>query len=695
MKVVTVRAEAARLLGLFERVSDSFLDQTLDKKLLNTMRFTKESDRDSRKAFHKSQQKVSSQWSTGKKLGEDIPAEKIEEEQTSMISIGACGAFVTALEDEFMVVRQAGVYSLGKLAADRPFFAADAIDHLADMFNDEIEEVRLDAVRALTPLVVHGVLQKEQLDTILTVLDDALPDSREALRILLGKSTLASVECLRFCVEALLNCLRRFPIDRSSIYLLIFFCCRNISRIFRCLSQLGRRHASFVQSMVYDLLELNPVFDITERSLEDYMYLAKLIFILNAASIHEPICSLLPEFAVRHYRYLRCSMSNLVPDVPTFSTQDSINGVLLRSPMDDNKETRTLLERSYEVMLEASMAESYEQRMVLQKFILKDLVILYEANEKIASTARFLSKLMHCFTCHDLIIQMITFGGDLLTTLSVIEEGLLIIDYAENEFHSVDNVVLSSLAECAFRLRILRFALQLERKPSLYQNAVDAFAVEIDFLKRRLSFLETTPSKSIMKLIDEIMEQIEYSETKKFVTCPGLTSLLQTKVLHLPHQFPSLGKIFMKWAEMVEPCETPSEPIRFIAGLPLAIPLNILLHNFNESDLRNFRIKVDYPDQTSNLFRPRQSDFKEISSQKVRLLCKVLVQSSAWSDAARVRLSCVLILPDRPFIHLMQDNSQFDIKDTQTRCISISVSPHSTKESSIDIPVYPMFGKAW
>lgn len=48
-----------------------------------------------------------------------------------------------------------------------------------------------------------------------------------------------------------------------------------------------------------------------------------------------------------------------------------MNGVLLRSPMDDNKETRTLLERSYEVMLEASMAESYEQRMVLQKFILK------------------------------------------------------------------------------------------------------------------------------------------------------------------------------------------------------------------------------------------------------------------------------------------------------------------------------------
>jgi hypothetical protein len=31
--------------------------------------------------------------------------------------------------------------------------------------------VRLDAIRALTPLVVHGELREEQLETILSVLD--------------------------------------------------------------------------------------------------------------------------------------------------------------------------------------------------------------------------------------------------------------------------------------------------------------------------------------------------------------------------------------------------------------------------------------------------------------------------------------------------------------------------------------------
>lgn len=41
----------------------------------------------------------------------------------------------------FLAVREAAVYSLGKLAVNRPTFANATIDHLADMFNDEIAQV--------------------------------------------------------------------------------------------------------------------------------------------------------------------------------------------------------------------------------------------------------------------------------------------------------------------------------------------------------------------------------------------------------------------------------------------------------------------------------------------------------------------------------------------------------------------------
>uniref|UniRef100_A0A914PPY7 Uncharacterized protein n=1 Tax=Panagrolaimus davidi TaxID=227884 RepID=A0A914PPY7_9BILA len=89
---VDIRSEAAKLLGSFKDVSNSFLFQTLDKKLMKNMKRLS----DGRIATG-----ASSEWSTGKKLGEDIPIEGAEEEGQSLIPTGACGAFVTALEDEF------------------------------------------------------------------------------------------------------------------------------------------------------------------------------------------------------------------------------------------------------------------------------------------------------------------------------------------------------------------------------------------------------------------------------------------------------------------------------------------------------------------------------------------------------------------------------------------------------------------
>ena len=47
-------------------------------------------------------QSLFQEWATGRRFGEDMPAEKLEEDSESLIPSGACGAFVTGLEDEFM-----------------------------------------------------------------------------------------------------------------------------------------------------------------------------------------------------------------------------------------------------------------------------------------------------------------------------------------------------------------------------------------------------------------------------------------------------------------------------------------------------------------------------------------------------------------------------------------------------------------
>ncbi|VIO96474.1 Uncharacterized protein BM_BM6175 [Brugia malayi] len=661
---VTVRAIAARLLGDFQQMS-----KTRDGVSKKPQAY----------GLRRRRLQATSEWSTGKKLGEDVPVERFDEEQASIISSGACGAFVTALEDEFMIVRQAGVYSLGQLASARPFLAAAALDHLADMFNDEIEQVRLDAVRALTPLVVHGILQKEQLDTILTVLDDAFPDSREALRVLLSRSTLGTPDCLLYVAKALLNCMRRFPIDRQSI--------------FKCMSDLGRHHATFVQLLSDELLELHPVFDITEPAVDDQFYLAKLILILNAASVHDPICSLLPAFAVRHYKFLRCSMPLLVPAIDAFSddnTSNTNNISMNKKLAEAGERTRAILERTYEMMQEASQSRSYQQRMIEKKLLLKDMNALCEGDEGVAGTAQFLSCLLKILTQYELSVKILSYGGDLETALNAIDEGFRLLEHIDNNFSSVDKMMLGTLEEFHFQLSILRLAALFDIKPGAYTNAAQLIEVEVIRFKERCRSLTVSPSESTAEVLIGVEKLIVATQAKKFISGSSLTALLQSHAVLLQKKFASLGSISVKWAQIVEPSETPSEPVCFVAGLPLGIPMNILLHNFSKNDISRFRIKTDYPDRSSVLFCPRESEFKKIAAQTYRLLCKVLVQAdNIWSDSARVHFGCVL--KSQQFTDAMPS---LVISCTRSLCIPVAESPFTNKQATMEIPIQPVQAKA-
>jgi integrator complex subunit 4 len=50
-------------------------------------------------------------------------------------------------------------------------FAGLALDFLVDMFNDEIEEVRLKAIDSLTKISKHIVLWEDQLGVILSAIE--------------------------------------------------------------------------------------------------------------------------------------------------------------------------------------------------------------------------------------------------------------------------------------------------------------------------------------------------------------------------------------------------------------------------------------------------------------------------------------------------------------------------------------------
>lgn len=68
-------------------------------------------------------------------------------------------------------VRSAAVESLCRLAMLHKSFANLALDFLVDMFNDEIEEVRLKAIDSLGRIANHITLWEDHLDIILSVLE--------------------------------------------------------------------------------------------------------------------------------------------------------------------------------------------------------------------------------------------------------------------------------------------------------------------------------------------------------------------------------------------------------------------------------------------------------------------------------------------------------------------------------------------
>ena len=162
---VQVRELSVKLIGSLHKVSPSFLEQTLDKKLMSNMR--------SKKSAHErqAQQVASGEWSSGKKWADDAPREELEADSVNLMAMGACGAFIHGLEDEFLAVRSASIDSITALSIQNPRMANLALDFLVDMFNDEIEAVQLKAIEALTMIADHISLQVHQLETILWALD--------------------------------------------------------------------------------------------------------------------------------------------------------------------------------------------------------------------------------------------------------------------------------------------------------------------------------------------------------------------------------------------------------------------------------------------------------------------------------------------------------------------------------------------
>ena len=137
--------------------------QTLNKNLMSELKMRKYSK-------NRQKQLVTSEWASAISASSS-DSQITEEDNLNIMSSGACGAFIHGLEDEFLEVRVEAVEALCQLAVNCPELAARSIDFLVDMFNDEIEMVRLKAILALSKISHYVLLGDDQVDIVISVIE--------------------------------------------------------------------------------------------------------------------------------------------------------------------------------------------------------------------------------------------------------------------------------------------------------------------------------------------------------------------------------------------------------------------------------------------------------------------------------------------------------------------------------------------
>jgi len=170
------------------------------------------------------------------------------------------GAFVIALEDQFMAVRLAALKSICQLSVKSISFARQAISLLIDAFNDEAAEVRLMAVKCLSQgLLVHkeplALKEMSQLESVLCLLDDSNPELRQATRRLLPLCSVINSDGLVRAVRCLHAALLKFPLDHQ--------------QVIKCISELGRTATRMVIESVPSMLRWNKFYVPVEPRVED------------------------------------------------------------------------------------------------------------------------------------------------------------------------------------------------------------------------------------------------------------------------------------------------------------------------------------------------------------------------------------------------------------------------------------------
>ncbi|XP_017786488.1 PREDICTED: integrator complex subunit 4 [Nicrophorus vespilloides] len=660
-----VRTHAAKLLGSMKLVSMRFLNQTLDKKLMSNMR--------RKRTAHELQWEnvTSGEWASGKKWADDAPREVIDKDRINLMSSGSCGAFVHGLEDEYLEVRSASVESLCQLSLNNQQFANLSLDFLVDMFNDEIEDVRLKAIDSLRCISEHITLRDDQLETILGAIEDFSQEIREGLHRMLASCTMSTTAGLRMCVEKLLDNLKKYPQDRRSTY--------------KCLQRIGAQHPELVLPLVPQFLSIHPFFDMAESDVDNPQYICILILVLNAAKFNTTIPPLFEPQTLRHYSYLRDTMPTLVPKLCL--PNENNNAIVTPSSVPESLEfLKNVIDN---LNIENNTVRMQTNLLEVSK---EHLLRLSEMDSVVAGTAKFTS---------------LYIGAQLLMS-QILEKGFFsnLANLAAQESTNLKNNIEQLLLHC-LKLQYLFVGMSPLEYCAVKQMRLRTLGLNLVYIVKGSNASALAPCHHFLSAVEDMQRELtnENLEPDAFTESlfrelamveepkPGIVARILTPILIEA----KLGKIpqpntliQMSSVQILEPSGQSDSTLKFTAGLIMAVPFEAELLRLSEPS--RLRIKVKYPDQRTQVTLPRPAHIKPLNydgnandakfGQDLRLLTTVLISHQVWSEACNVEISIALAVPEGDIGKRKSSELNPYLIDL-CKPVKVSVSPKPIKRTTL------------
>ncbi|KAK9057864.1 hypothetical protein SSX86_022703 [Deinandra increscens subsp. villosa] len=546
---MNVRVGAFNALGKAEMASQYLLMQTLSKKVLEENKFLGEI--------------------SGKHLGSR--------------ALSAAGAFLHGLEDEFYEVRSSACYSLRMLAILSSDLAEKVLGLLMDVLNDDSAVVRLRALETMHHIAVSGHLKVQEmhmhmfLGTLVDMNSSIRLTSRNVLRLI----KFDNLPMFKLAADSIIHSLETYPQDEPDVLSVIF--------------EIGRNHGSFAVSIADETFSQMEPFSASNWDFNSSRTAAMLTLAISARLSHDiqQRLYIIPPTIFSYAVTMLGRLSNGLTEVMDRNTLLSYLSHCSSSTEPHHIEAEDDLATDFNchilVSHVADPLELHDKEYNDVKLVLANIAEIWKPLTKFGCTSELLMAL-RCWkeelktriTDSHHSSSVLTFTLEYIVVVKLLSKArwhvMRPLDFVYNKAGDV-GYILRKLEKKIRELRYRFIGLTKEEELHIEELRLVACTLRLSnfdphfhesALKKLLIYKETSAEHS--RFVAELMKTLEKDESDTFRFREPL-NLFSLKQLDLSRNLRHMR------AEVEIQDNDWLNPVPFVAGLPVGIPLKLKLHN--------------------------------------------------------------------------------------------------------------------